>query len=350
MNKKILAFLFLPLLLTSCGKKAEEVSSLSSSTEEKDLGEEDRPNEERDILVAEAGYDYYLPEYLTHYANHIVLHYEDGSTLPIESPYCLSGSQVKLGNHNFTYQDLKGEEKTTPFHVIDSEAPHFQSLWTSYSHKDRRPLYVPKNHPVDLNDIFRVKDNADPAPSTWFEVYHNEVEKVELTGHKASIFTPEKGYYYVYAHAKDASGNAILQEQRIDLSMSPEELDKDYTHAVFSSGTRGFGIQNITGETTFDASKTYKVTFELYNYNDGVVDLNLNFSINGTSFLTKEENNIPYRTWTKYEARVKPIGADVSLSLRYQEAKTETAGFYFLIEGISSGDISLIRNLTILEA
>ena len=255
-----------------------------------------------------------------------------------------------MGNHHFAYQNLKQEEKTTPFHVIDSEAPHFQSLWTSYSHKDKRPLYVPKNHEVDLNDIFRVKDNADPTPVTWFEIYHNEVEKVELTGENASIFTPETGYYYVYAHAKDASGNAILQEQRLDLSSSPEELEDNFAYAVLSFGTRGFGIQNITGETAFDESKNYNVSFDLYHYNDGVNDLNLNFSINGTSFLSNKETNVPYRTWNKYEVNVKPIKANSSLSLRYQEANSDAAGFYFLAEGISSGDISLIRNLTILEA
>ena len=163
---------------------------------------------ERELLVAQVGYDYNFPEWIVDSGNISV---KDGT-----------GNFISVVNNKVFLKDLgdytviygTGENsKQVPLKVIDSERPMFKGLWEEYHHAQIFPVNITIGETVDLDDIFIPVDNSGGKISVTYNVYHNGV--IKIIPDENNCFLVEEGYYSVDVYAVDESGNAVKMSQKL---------------------------------------------------------------------------------------------------------------------------------------
>lgn len=266
--------------LFSCGKAKSNTSSnpTSGSETSSKIPYEEGSEYNADLLKAEVGYPFTLPQDLLSKTNLKIVDVDGKTELKVEY------GKVTLPHTGLAKATYDGGE--TKIQVVDTEKPMFLPLsGQKFDWIRTYPYYIYKGDTVDLNHIFVATDNSGEKPTTWFECYYLGTEKVELTegskfvsrGGKAA----EKDYYYdVIAHAKDASGNAVYMTQRLDVTMSSRALKEEFeddAHPVKyivepdqDHPYRTFDIPDseCPGYTKYDKGTNMRVEFDLLTYYD----------------------------------------------------------------------------------
>ncbi len=161
---------------------------------------------ERELLVAQVGYDYQIPDWILEVSTDIKVKDSSGNELSVSNAVVHFDT---LGDYTVMY----GQDKSVPLKVIDSERPMFKGLWPEYNHVTIFPVNVTIGETVDLDDIFVPVDNSGGNIKVTYVIYHNGVTKVQPDQENCLLI--EEGYYSVEVYAVDESGNGVKMSQKL---------------------------------------------------------------------------------------------------------------------------------------
>ena len=165
---------------------------------------------EREVLVAEVGYTFELPRWLTASGSGFTVKDLLNNALEVKNNSVYFANR---GEYTLTYTQ-GGQTKSVPVEVVDTKPPMFYPLWDTYSFMIVYPVNVEAGGTVHLGEIFRAYDNSGEPVTVSFVLWKDGAFKVDLVN--GETFIPELGaYYIVEARAKDTSGNVTLMEQRL---------------------------------------------------------------------------------------------------------------------------------------